>query len=203
MPQVSLSTFVDYVASTGTTRLAKVRAAKQQYARDYQPALDYYGPLRRRVVQVFQEGWDPQRFDELLNDVTDPKKQANYANCRRGLRRWAGVSGRKAFVWNPPRRATWRSGGLEVAINPELWVDIDGIGHVVKLYFKADRLSQHKVTLSLRLLENTVGRFGAVGILDVQQGKLFVQRAEPPAGIDLLLESEATSLALLWEGLED
>ena len=202
MPQVSLSTFVDDVASTGTTRLAKVRAANRRYARDYQPALDYYGPLRRRVVQVFQEGWDPQRFDQLLNDVTDPKKQANYANCRRGLRRWAGVSGRKAFAWNPPRRATWRSGGLEVAINPELWVEIDGVGHVVKLYFKADRRSQHKVTLSLRLLENTVGRFGTVAIVDVQQGKLFIQRTEPPAGIDLVLESEAMSLALLWEALE-
>lgn len=202
MPQISITTFLEYVAATGTTRLRRVVEAKKQYDREYSPATDFYGPLRKRVVQVFEEGWDPKRFDKLLKEVEDSKKHDHYADCRKGLRKWAGVSGKKKIEWRTPQRAVWSSGGLDVNISPELWLAIDGEPYVIKLYFKADKLSQHKVNLSLRLLEATVGEHGRVGILDVRQGRLFTQTTEPPEGIDLLLASEAAGLATLWNSLE-
>lgn len=201
MIQISMTTFIDYVASTGTTRLRKIVAARKQYADDYNPATDFYGPLRKRIVQVFEEGWDAKRFDELAAEVSDPKKRDHYAACRKGLRKWTGGRSKKKLDWKKPRKAVWASGELEVNISPELWLDVDGESHVIKLYFKADKLSQHKVNLSLRLLETTVGKHGRVGILDVQQGRLFAQTTEPPEGIDLLLASEATGLATLWNSL--
>jgi hypothetical protein len=201
MPQISMTTFLDYVASTGTTRLRRVIDAKRQYGRQYSPATDFYGPLRKRIVQVFEEGWDPRRLDASLVEVTDAKKQDHYRACRKGLRRWAGAAGRRKIVWKRPKRAVWKSGELEVNVSPELWLDIDGRPYVIKLYFKADKLSQHKVNLSLRLLQTTVGRHGSVGILDLQQGRLFTQTTEPPQGIDLLLASEAAGLATLWNSL--
>lgn len=201
MPQVSFTTFLDYVASTGTTRLRRVREAKTLYETGYSPVTDFYGPFRKRVVQVFEEGWDPARLDHLLAEVTDTKKQASYRACRKGLRKWAGVSGRKRYEWMKPRKASWTAGGLEVAINPELWLKVDDDPHVIKLYYKKDKLSQHRVNLSLRLLETTVGKHGRVAILDLQQGKLFAQTTEPPEGIDLLLASEAAGMATLWDSL--
>jgi hypothetical protein len=78
---------------------------------------------------------------------------------------------------------------------------VDGQDFVIKLYFKKDKLSQYRVNPSLRLLEKTVGKYGTVGVLDLQQGRLFVQTTEPPDGIDLLLESEAAGLATLWNAL--
>lgn len=203
MPIISMTTFLDYIAATGTTRLRRVVDAKQHYEREYNPATDFYGPLRKRVVQVFEEGWDPKRLETLLDEVTDPKKQDHYTACQKGLRKWAGAAGKKTIVWNKPKKAVWKSRGLEVNISPELWLDIDGEPHVIKLYFKADKLSQHKVNLSLRLLQTTVGKGGRlVGILDLQQGRLFTQTTEPPKGIDLLLASEAAGLATLWNLLE-
>jgi hypothetical protein len=201
MPQISLTTFLDYIASTGTTRLRRVREAKLLYDREYNPAADFYGPLRKRIVQIFEEGWDPKRFDELLSDVTDAKKQASYAACRKGIRKWAGVSSKRTLRWTKPGRAIWKSGDLEVSISPELWLEIDGAPHIVKLYCKSEKLTQHKVNLSLRLLDLTVGSHGRVGILELQQGNLFTQTTEPPEGIDLLLASEAAGLATLWNSL--
>jgi predicted naringenin-chalcone synthase len=92
----------------------------------------------------------------------------------------------------------WASGGLEVTISPELWLEIEGQSKVIKLYFKAEKLSQHKVNLSLRLLDTTFGNLGHVGILDVRQGRLYEQTTEPPEGIDALLASEAAGLTALW-----
>lgn len=200
MPQVPLSIFLDYTASTGTTRLSKLRQAKRAFGQEYSPATDFYGPLRRRIVQAFEEGWEPTAFDAALAEVDDPKKQDNYAACRKGLRKWAGVSGKRKYEWAGARRAVWRSGPLEVNVSPELWVRIDGDLHIIKLYCKRDKLSQHKVNVALHLLEETVGHKGRVGILDVQQGKLFAQTTRPE-GIDLLLASEAAGFAALWDSL--
>jgi hypothetical protein len=200
--QISMTTFLDYVAATGTTRLRRIVDAKQQYSRAYNPASDFYGPLRKRVETVFENGWDPEALDKALREIEDPKKHDHYRACRAGLRKWAGKKGTKKLKWVKPKGATWRSGALEVKISPELWLDIEGKRHIIKLYFKAEALSQHRVNLSLRLLEKTVGRHGAVAVLDVRRGRLFTQTTTPPAEIDLLLASEAAGLAALWESLD-
>jgi hypothetical protein len=199
--RVSLTSFLDYIAASGTTRLVRVRDAKRQYEEGYAPERDSYGPLRKRIVQTFEEGWDPKRLDALLAEVDDRKKQHLYAACRKGLRKWAGVSGKKSYEWIKPKKAVWNSGGLEVNVSPELWVKVDGDAQLVKLYYKTDRLSQQKVNLALHLLDKTVGRHGTVGILDLQQGKLFQQTKEPPEEIDLLLASEAIAFETLWDSL--
>jgi hypothetical protein len=200
--QISMTTFLDYVAASGTTRLRRVLEARQQYAREYNPATDFYGPLRKRIVATFERGWDPAALDRALQELADPKKESHYQACRTGLRKWAGKKGAKKIRWIKPKRAVWTSGALEVSISPELWLEIDGQRLLIKMYFKADQLSQHKVNLSLRLLETTVGRHGDVAILDVRRGRLFTQTTEPPEGVDLLLASEAAGLVTLWEALD-
>jgi hypothetical protein len=85
VPQISLTTFVDFVSATATTRLTKVRAAKSYYEAGYGPERDFYGPLRKRIVEAFEQGWDPKNFDQSLGDVTDPKKLESYARARKGM----------------------------------------------------------------------------------------------------------------------
>lgn len=111
-----------------------------------------------------------------------------------GSVRQEGVSLQKAG------RGTWKSGDLEVNVNPELWIEVDGQPHAIKLYFRSEGLSQAN-NLALEVIQKTVGKSQQAGILDLQQGKLFVRTTEPPDGIDLLLDSEATGFALLWSSL--
>jgi hypothetical protein len=197
MVTISLTTFTDFVAATGTARLTKVRNAKRFYEAGYAPQRDYYKPLKDRIVDSFADGWDRTLLARLLEEVDDPKKLANYEACRLGLTRWAG---RKTFTPLSARTARWQSGDLRVGVNPELWVAIGGGPHAIKLHLKADELSQQKANLVLHLMKKCVGGRAEVGILDVRRSKLFTQTREI-AGLDALLASEALAFTTLWESL--
>ena len=197
MVNVSLTTFTDFVAATGTARLTKVREAKRFYTAGYAPERDYYKPLRDRIVESFAVGWDKRKLQALLADVDDPKKLENYEACRVGLTKWAG---RKSFEPIPARSVKWRSAELSVGINPELWVRIGGDPHVIKLHLKADELSQQKANLVLHLMDTKLGRDGVVGVLDVRRAKLFTKTRQIP-GLDALLASEALAFATLWDSI--
>src|ERR1700755_1981682 len=88
MPTVSLTTFVDFVAASGTTRITRVRNAKTFYAQGYAPERDFYKPLRDRIERCFAAGWSASSLTHALKDVSDPKKTANYEECRTGFITW-------------------------------------------------------------------------------------------------------------------
>jgi hypothetical protein len=197
MVSVSLTTFTDFVAATGTARLTKVRQAKRYYEAGYAPERDYYKPLRDRIVDSFAEGWDRARLRSLLSEIDDPKKLENYEACRAGLTRWAG---RKSFSSIPSRSTRWQSGELSINLNPELWLQINDEPHVIKLHLKADELSQQKANLVLHLMSTKLTRHGRVGVLDVRRSKLFTQTRQIP-DLDALLTSEALAFVSLWEAV--
>jgi hypothetical protein len=198
-----MTTFVDFVAATGTVRLTQVRDAHKKYGVQYSPAADFYGPLRRAIVSAFEKGWVVDDFNAAIGAVSDPKKVDHYERRRKGLVKWAGTKDKKKYEALEPVHSTWVSkSGLEVKIRPELRLRIDGVDHVIKLYFKADKLSKQKTKLSLFLLNQELGEHGIVGILDVKQGRLITYDESDPEGIGFLLESEAAAFATLWEALD-
>jgi hypothetical protein len=197
MTAVSMTTFVDFVTASGTARLTRVRQAKAQYGCEYDPRADYYKPLRERLVQTLKDGWSAKALRQQLASVSDGKKQANYETCRRGFTAWAG---RKQLSLGDARRGVWKSGGLAVAVNPELALEINGAPHIVKLYFKADPLSQQRANIVLELLREAVAADVTPAVLDVRRGKLFTPTVTVP-GIDAFLASEAAAFSTLWDQL--
>jgi hypothetical protein len=197
MPEIGLTTFIDFVAATGTGRLTKARQAKQFYEQGYAPERDYYKPLRDRIVRCFEGGWSATRMKDLLDDIDDPKKLQNYEACRRGLSKWVG---RKKISVFQPQKARWRSGDLVVNVNPELRGTVNDEKYAIKLYLKADALSQQKANIALRLIQQTVAKDATPGVLDVRRGKLF-EPTRDIEDIDALLEGEALALATMWDRL--
>lgn len=197
MLSITMTTFVDFVSATGTARLTKVRQAKQFYGAPWAPERDFYKPFRDRVDDLFNAGWDAQKLRESLAGVTDPKKVDNYEECREGLTKWVG---RKTITALPARRSTWTGGALQVSVNPELHVEIDGKPYLIKLYMKSDALSKPKANTSLHLLGKKAAAGTTVGVLDVRRSKLFVPTVNI-AGMDALLKAEATALVSLWEAI--
>jgi hypothetical protein len=197
MTEISMTTFVDFVTASGTSRLSKLKQAKKQYGREYDPRQDYYKPLRERIVRAVKEGWSADRLKRLLTGVTDAKKQANYETCRRGFTRWVG---RKKLKLRPTRRGVWQSGNLQVNVNPELIVDVNSVTHAVKLYLKGDALSQQRANIVLELMRETIGDDVTPAVLDVRRGKLFTPTVTVP-GIDAFLASEAAAFWTLWDRL--
>jgi len=197
MPNITLTTFADFVSATGTARITKTRAAKTYYEGGYAPERDFYKLLRDRIETCFANGWSAAALKAALRDVQDAKKIDNYEECRRGLTKWVG---QKKVIPHPALRGVWKSGGLEVVINPELHADIGGTPHLIKLYFKGEPLSKQKANLILHLLGRYAPDGTTVGVLDVRRSKLFTPTIDI-AGMDALLDAEAAALVALWRAI--
>jgi hypothetical protein len=197
MPAVSLTTFVDFVAATGTARITKVRDAKRYYEQGYAPERDFYKPLRDRIEATFEDGWSAKSLRDALADVTDPKKIENYEESRAGLTKWVG---RKTITTLPQRRMAWKSGDLDVNVNPELHIEINDKPHLIKMYLKAEPLSKQKANVVLHLLAQKAKASTTVGVLDVRRSKLYTPTVDID-GMDALLTAEAVAFTTMWNSV--
>jgi hypothetical protein len=191
---VSLTTFVDFVSKSGTPKITVVRHFKHGAA--YHPAFDFYRPLRDAIVQVHAHGKPKKTLDDLVTALADPRKVEAYAAVVRGHKRFMR---RHPARWFDPPRGSWVEGGLAVHVNPELGLEIKRVRHVVKLYFKAEKLPKRNVATIARLMERSLGEPGTrtvFAVLDVRRGALHVPSSSMP-GIDALLSSEAASFAAI------
>lgn len=197
MPSVSLTTFLDFTAASGSARVTQLRQSKRRYAQEYAPARDYYKFLREAIEECFAEGWSAQALRTQLRALPDSRKAENFEECRKGLTKWVG---RKELGPLPKSRASWTSEGVTVNINPELHLTVSGSPHMIKLYFKGEKISKQRVDVALHLLKSKVPSGTTAGILDVRRARLYVPTVTKP-GMSALLAAEAAAFGSLWESL--
>jgi hypothetical protein len=197
--KIGLTTFLDFTAAAGTSRLTVVRKARQQEGHPYSPATDYWRPLREGIKTQFESGWDPKTSLKTLRNVTgDPKKVERYNECIDGLATWTK---KKTFGRSTKKTKQWAIDALTITVNPELALSIDDAPTVVKLYFKAEKLSKPRVDTLLYLLHKSFPRSGEVGILDVPRGRLIQETVDIPA-LDVVLAGDAAQFITMWNLLE-
>ncbi len=114
MPEISLTTFVDFVIASGTPRITAVRKAKDLYDQDYNPAFDYWKNLRETIINLHKNGRPKSVLDDLLAEVS-PRKEFNYRRCVESYKRWLG---RKSIEWIGCSQVTWDFDTLAVKVNP-------------------------------------------------------------------------------------
>ena len=195
MIRVNLTTFLDIVRAAGTPKLTAVRRLKQRGK--YNPAHDFWLPLRRAIVEAHQRE-DVGLLDQLLPKITDQKKLSNYPDRIQAYKRWWG---KRDYKWFQPPDAEWRYGQVLVRVSPELGLKDDSGRIVVKLYFKKDRLSKLRSDVILHLLETTVtpvGKNARVGILDVPRARLIQPTVKKPE-LEAALKAEAAYIATAWD----
>jgi hypothetical protein len=76
MISLTLSDVVDVFSKSGRPKATKVRQIKTREA--YQPATDYYRPLRAALTDIHANGKDRSALASILPSITDPKKTANH-----------------------------------------------------------------------------------------------------------------------------
>jgi hypothetical protein len=192
--KVSLTTFVDFVSKSGTPKITVVKRFKHGDA--YRPAFDFYKPVRDAIVDVHAHGKPTKALDAVVVGLKDPRRTAPYAAVVRGHKKFMR---KHAARWFDPPRGSWAEGGIVVHVNPELGLEIKRVPHVVKLYFKAEKLPKKNVATITRLMEQAFADPGSrtvFGVLDVRRGVLHVPSGSV-AGIDALLTSEAASFAAI------
>ncbi len=198
MIKISLTDFVDFVISSGTPKLTKVRQLKRRG--EYRPAFDYWKNLRVEIIDFHKRNMnDKSRLDEVLESVVDEKKIGGYKECLRGYKRFIG---KKKYKWFDPPYKTWGPKGLSIRINPELGLRLAGEKYIIKLYFKAEALSTRRIDTILILLyevfRSKLERDMNYCILDVQRGKLFSKK-RPKEKILPLLRGEALNFLTIWK----
>jgi hypothetical protein len=103
-----------------------------------------------------------------------------------------------------PVKTSYSHAGVEVNINPELGLVIDGKCTLVKLYLKADPLSKLRVDLVTSLMEKALRlkcrKDNAAALLDVRKSKLLIPSGDV-ATTGAMVDAELAYIADLWPRL--
>lgn len=201
MPQLSLTDFVDIVSASGTPKATKVRHVKRRPA--YDPSADFYKRIREDIIESHKGTHDKAHLAATLTGLTDRKKITAYPPIVAGYGKWWG---RKALTWFKPPSELYSRHGVDVAVNPELGLVIDGMPNLIKLYFKADPLAKNKVDIITHLMAIAVSgkcpspSTTVMSVLDVRRGKLICPTV-PISGLTGILDAELAYVAALWPSL--
>jgi hypothetical protein len=192
MPSVSLTIFMDFLLSTGSRRLKRVRDWVNNP--DYERAFDYWAPLRDWVVDA----------ERGRLSGADLKSRVRTANARKQTRYAESLKGYLKFAKKPigpciaAPRGIWTYDDLSIKVNPELAYQVRGEKICVKLYFKSERVSNDKAAVIGSVMRSTLPGFQP-RILDVKSGRLIAPSIIDD--LDLLLKAEARSFAEIWRGM--
>lgn len=197
MPKIMLGDFADVVSKSGSPKATKVAQIKNRP--DYSPITDFYKPLRDAIIEVHQSGGEKKALSAVMKGVQDQKKQSNYPAAIAGYQKWWG---RKKVAWVKPTTGLYSYQGIEVSVNPEIGLTMDGVKHIIKLHLKADALVKNRADLITGLMELTlrenVGKDCVVGILDVRNAKLFRFGSDLHA-FHAMVDSELAYVAAIWD----
>ncbi|NLE11487.1 MAG: hypothetical protein GX630_08245 [Actinobacteria bacterium] len=197
MPRISLTDFVDVVSKSGTPKANKVAQIKNRP--EYAPAVDFYKPLREFIVDNHKSGLPKFAITSVLASITDPKKLSNYPAVAEGYRKWWG---NKVLEWFDPAVGSFAAHGVDVVVNPELGLFVNGTPYVIKLYFKADPLSKTRVDVVTHMMEEALrGSFTGdetMAVLDVRRAKLLAPTVPIPR-LTAALHAELAYIAAIWE----
>ena len=198
MPKISLTDFVDFVITSGTPKLTKVRTVKNRPK--YKPSMDYWKSLREGIQAWHREdSQDAGVLDGLVRDCRDVKKVPRYHAAVRGYRKFLGA---KRTAWFEPPVEDWTHGDLSVHVNPELGLAFKGTRHIVKLYFKDQPLTKRRIDVVLGLMSIALAgkapKGSKMAVLDVSSGKVFTRDASDFTSA-ALLKGEAASFSTMWK----
>ena len=200
--RVTMTSFADFVVCDSLGKFSKVKAIHKQYEREYFPGSDFWSRFLEGVVVVLRSGGKPQDLDEIHRSAKHNRGD-QYSSASKGMRRFWG--NKSIELISTPKVATWDHGRLQVRVNPEWILSINGELTVVKLHLKKDLvLSQRLANPLLHLVDQKFGT--AVGgprvaILEVHQGKMWtVGKAQ--RDLEPVLHMQAAAFVAGWDVLE-
>ena len=197
MERVSFTQFVDFILDSGAPKASSVREHKEH---GFDPRHDFYRPLREGIVDMHRYARASSSLGDLVVNQPDERKRRLYPPLIAGYRKF--LEGRHVR-WLALPKASLGIGGVEITINPDLALLIEGKPHLLKTWFRSDTLSQKRVALVAGLMEKALSdrwSDAAFGMLDVKNGRLRVIKeieSQHRARLDLLLAGEAAAFSTM------
>lgn len=197
--RISLTELVDVVSRAGTTKLTRIAQIKGKP--EYAPAFDFYKPLRDYLKEFHKNNGSTKDFADATGLTTDKKKHGAYSALIKGYKKFLG---RKKIAWFKPTTDRLLAHDVEVSVNPEIGLGINGTRYLIKLYFKEEKLTKQRVDVILQIMENVlrprVGSDVQMAILDVRSSKLF-SKTRTIKNLDLAIDAELAYVSAVWEKL--
>ena len=197
---ISLTSLVDVVSKSGTPKATCVKQIKAQLTAPYDPRNDYYKILREGIADIHAAGQPKTALSAIVGRVGDPKRAGTYASLVADYASWWG---RKNIGWFAPPRSIWTppGSGIGITVNPELGLDINGVRHVVKLYFKSEPLTKARIEVITHLMHQEFAAGANAGtqfsVLDMRRKKLH--NVQPPSVVGPILVAEVAYIDSLWD----
>lgn len=199
---ISMTRFADFVVTDPLGQMAKVREVRRQYEQPYKPGSDFWSRWREDVEKLHRKGATRDGLPPIGKHAKDNRVEQYTSACEGYAKFW----GRKHLaVVGHPKPALWTHGHLQVRVNPEWILEIDGKQCVVKLHL-AERLvlNQRLANPLLGLLDmhfgSTVGG-PDVAILDVHRGRLL-RPTTSLEGMSTVLHMQAAAFLAGWADLD-
>lgn len=200
MVNLTLSDVVDVFSKSGRPKATKVKQIK--YREEYHPATDYYRNFRNALIEVHSSGKGRNALDGIVPSLTDQKKIHNYRELVDAYKKFWG---RKNIEWFNPPRGSYLYNEVEVTVNPELGLVIDGRPTVVKLYLKGDEIHKAQIELVPVLMEvvlrSMVGDDVLMALLDVRKRKIHYLGTSSLLSATAMINAELSYVQTLWPTL--
>ena len=196
MPQLSLTDFVDVVSKSGTPKATKVSEVKHRPP--YDPAFDFYKALRELIIGTHKSGHPKATLNSAITSISDPKKITAYPAIVAGYSKWWG---RKALTWFDPQTSIFSLHGVDIIVNPELGLEINGQKHLIKLYFKSDALAKNRVDIITHMMSVALGSLNpgaTMSVLDIRKSKLHSPTVPIPH-LNAIVDAELAYIEALWK----
>lgn len=200
--KISLTSFIDFVHKTGTTRITLIRKLKSEYGRDYERVTDFWRLLRNAIIKIHKDELPVSYLNHVIQGISNKTKLNNYPARIDNFKKWRG---RKKIKWIGARTKIWKFDNLAIRVNPELGLNINGENYILKLYFKQKKLSRITSATILHLIDksSTGNRDKFIsGILDLSAGKLITLKNKNKNDIESLLRGEASAFTSMWGNVE-
>jgi hypothetical protein len=194
--EIVLSDFVEIAHASGVPKATKI--AEVKHRGPYDPRCDFYKRFRDQVESVHAHGLPKLQIRDVLAHLRDQKKAKHYPELVSAYLKWWG---RKELGWLKPPRGVFTESGIDVLVNPDIGVLLDGVPHFLKLYFKEDRLSKSRLAIVTHLMEISlrpkVVNSAVFGILDVRRARVIAFAGSTPT-VSACLQAELAYIASLW-----
>lgn len=198
--KITLTDFVDFVLLSGRKKLNKVREIKGR--KGYEPMTDYYKVIRDKIVYVLKNDKPITDIEKIIHTTSDVKKRGNFKSIYDGFKKFIG---RKEIEFIEPPKDKFIYKELSMSLNPEIGLMIKGIPHVIKLYFKKDKIEKDKIHSIISLMESElkddVEKDTEFAVLDINQSKLFYKDKRVLDYMPLI-EGEAESFIKMWKTIK-
>ncbi|MBN1461645.1 MAG: hypothetical protein JXA57_19105 [Armatimonadetes bacterium] len=178
-----------------------VSKAWQQSLQEYPVQGDYYKQVREGMVRVHKRGESIDKLADIINKVHHDK-QPHVARVVKAYIQWCEGHVLEFF---PARKGYWQAHGVDVRVNPELGLVIDGVPHLIKVNFTKSPVpvAEAKIMAHLmhRALAPQVPENCVMAVLDLATDTLYGS-TKPSPELDAVLDEHAAEVWELWEQAE-